>query len=99
MHHAYIDKFAYQDSPVHRLDCRVKLIAVLIFTALVISLPKTSVAVLTCYAVGPFVLLVVGKVPLRFVCKHILVTSVFILVLAGSCIFYDRQPIAKPCTQ
>ena len=31
MHHAYIDKFAYQDSPIHRLDSRVKFIVLLAF--------------------------------------------------------------------
>ena len=90
MHHAHIDKFAYQDSPVHRLDSRVKFIAVLIFTALVVSLPRTSISILACYAVGPFTILVLGKVPLRFVFKHILLVSPFVLILALSCPLYDR---------
>jgi cobalt/nickel transport system permease protein len=93
MHHAYIDKFAYQDSFFHRLDARVKLIVVLIFTALVIALPRTSPAVLACYAVGPFAVLVWAGVPLRFVFKHILVISPFVLILALSCPLYDRAPV------
>lgn len=92
MHHAHIDKFAYQDSPVHRLDSRIKFIIVLIFTAVVISLPKTSPAILTCYAVGPFAILVLAKIPIRFALKHILVVSPFVLVLALSCPLYDRTP-------
>lgn len=94
MHHAYIDKFAYQDSPVHRLDARVKFIAAVIFTAVVISLPRTSFAVLFCYAVGPFAVLVLGRIPLKFVFKHILIVSPFVLILALSCPFYDRTPVA-----
>jgi len=93
MHHAYIDKFAYQDSPVHRLDSRVKFIVVLIFTAVVISLPRASLSILVCYAVGPFAVLVLGKIPLRFVFKHILIVSPFILVLALSCPLYDKTPV------
>ena len=50
MHHAHIDKFAYGDSPIHRLDSRVKFLAVIVFTAAVISLPRTAVSVLFCYA-------------------------------------------------
>ena len=93
MHHAYIDKFAYQDSPIHRLDSRIKFIVVLIFTAVVISLPRTSPFILACYAVGPFTMLVLGKIPLKFVFKHILLISPFVLVLALSCPLYDKRPL------
>jgi len=93
MHHAHIDKFAYQDSPVHRLDSRIKFIAVLIFTAVVISLPRTSISILACYAIGPFAILVLGRIPMTFVFKHILVVSPFVLVLALSTPFYDRTPV------
>jgi cobalt/nickel transport system permease protein len=92
MHHAHIDKFAYQDSCVHRLDSRIKFIIVLIFTAVVISLPPTSPSILACYAVGPFTILVLGRIPIRFALKHILVVSPFVLVLALSCPLYDSTP-------
>ena len=93
MHHSYIDKFAYQDSPLHRLDGRVKFLVVLVFTAVVISLPRTSVSILFCFAVGPFAMLVIGRVPLRFAFKHVLLVSPFILVLAVTFPFYDRTPV------
>jgi len=92
MHHAHIDKFAYQDSCIHRLDSRIKFIAVLVFTAVVISLPLTSPSILTCYAVGPFAILVLGRIPIRFALKHILMVSPFVLVLALSCPLYDKTP-------
>jgi cobalt/nickel transport system permease protein len=91
MHHAYIDKFAYQDSPVHRLDARVKFIITVVFTAVVISMPRTSVSILFCYAIGPFTVLVLGGIPLRFAFKHILLVSPFVLVLALTGPFYDRS--------
>jgi len=93
MHHAHIDKFAYQDSPVHRLDSRVKFIAAIVFTAVVISLPRTSFSILACYAVGPFAVLVLAKIPLRFAIKHILMISPFVLVLALTCPLYDKTPV------
>jgi len=92
MHHAHIDKFAYQDSCVHRLDSRIKFIIVLIFTAVVISLPVTSPSILACYAIGPFTILVMGRIPIRFALKHILVVSPFVLILALSCPLYDKTP-------
>jgi len=93
MHHAHIDKFAYQDSFIHRLDGRVKFIAVIVFTAVVISLPRTSFSILACYAVGPFAILVWAKIPLRFVFKQVLMVSPFVLVLALSCPLYDRTSV------
>jgi cobalt/nickel transport system permease protein len=94
MHHAHIDKFAYQDSCIHRLDSRVKFLVVLVFTAVVLSLPRSSLSILVCYAVGPFTILVLGRIPLRFAFKHILLVSPFILLLALSCPFYDRNPVS-----
>ena len=93
MHHAHIDKFAYQDSPIHRLDSRAKFIVLLIFTAVVVSLPRTSLSILFCYAVGPVAVLVLAKIPLRFVFKQILFVSPFVLVLALSCPLYDKTPV------
>jgi cobalt/nickel transport system permease protein len=93
MHHAHIDKFAYEDSAIHRLDSRVKFLVVLIFTAVVISLPRTSLSILACYAVGPFAVLVWAGIPLRFVFKQIVLVSPFVVVLALSCPLYDRAPL------
>ncbi|MGA2171985.1 MAG: cobalt ECF transporter T component CbiQ [Sedimentisphaerales bacterium] len=91
MHHAYIDKFAYQDSPIHRLDARVKFIVTVVFTAVVISLPRTSISILFCYAIGPFAVLALAGVPLRFAFKHILLVSPFVLVLALTSPLYDKR--------
>jgi len=93
MHHAHIDKFAYQDSPIHSLDSRIKFVIVFVFTVLVISLPKTSFIILICYAIWPFTILVLGKVPLRFAFKHILLVGPFVLVLALTCPVYDKSPL------
>lgn len=94
MHHAHIDKFAYQDSAIHRLDSRAKFLVVLVFTAIVISLPRTSLSILACYAVGPFAVLVWAGIPLKFVFKQIVLVSPFVVVLALSCPLYDRAPVA-----
>jgi cobalt/nickel transport system permease protein len=93
LHHAHIDKFAYQDSVIHRLDSRVKFVVLAVFTAVVISQPRESVVLLSVYAVGPFAVLVLGQIPLRFVFKQILLVSPFILVLALTCPFYDSTAV------
>jgi cobalt/nickel transport system permease protein len=93
MHHAQIDRFSYQASPIHALDARVKLVCVLIFSVFVISVPATSVSILACYAIGPFAVLVIAGVPIRFVGKHILVVSPFIAALAVGTLLYDKSPV------
>jgi len=94
MHHAHLDKFASHDAPIHRLHRSVKFIVVLIFTVVVISLSRTSPAILACYAVGPFTILVLGKIPLRFAIRQILIVSPFVLILALSSPLYDKTPVA-----
>jgi len=94
MHHAHIDKFAYLDSPIHRLDARVKLVATVVFTVFVLLLPRQGVSVLLCYAIWPFALLVLGNVPIRFVLRHILIVSPFIAVLALAMPFYSQAPVS-----
>jgi cobalt/nickel transport system permease protein len=70
----------------------VKFLVLLVFSIIVLSLPKTSFSILVCYAVGPFAILVIGKVPLSFAFKQVLLVSPFVLVLALTCPFYDREP-------
>lgn len=93
MHHTRIDYLACKDSPVHRLDSRTKLIAAIVFTVFVISQGRTAISMIVCYAVWPFALLVVGRVPLKFAFKQILIVSPFVAVLALSSLFYDRTAV------
>lgn len=92
MHHHYLDRFAYQDSPVHRLDPRAKTLAVLAYSAVLISLPRYAIPS-PGYVVFPFALLVMGGIPLRFVLKHTLIVSPFILFLVALSPVFDRTPV------
>ena len=92
MHHTHIDTLACGSSPVHKLDPRVKLLAVIAFSICVLSVKPTSISILFCWAIGPFALLVISQTPLKLVEKQILIVSPFILVLACSGIFYDKTP-------
>ena len=66
MHHHFIDRFAMGDSPVHRLDVRAKLAAVLGDTVVLISFGRYAVAELAPLAVLPLALLWFGRVPVWF---------------------------------
>ncbi|MHC4441135.1 MAG: cobalt ECF transporter T component CbiQ [Planctomycetota bacterium] len=91
MHHHYIDRFAYQDSLIHRLDPRAKIVAVLAYSIVLISLSKYVIPS-PGYLIFPFVLLVLGGIPLRFVAKHILMVSPFIFCLVIFSPVFDKSP-------
>ncbi len=87
MHHARIDRLAYHTSPIHRLESRTKLLSVIVFTIFVICQPPAAISIVVCYAVWPFAVLVIGRIPLKFVSKHILIVSPFMAVLAATTLF------------
>ena len=92
MHHHYIDRFAYQDSPVHRLDARAKVLAVMAYSAVLISLPRYVVPS-PWYLVFPFLLLVWGGIPLGFVAKHTLIVSPFIVCVVIFAPLFDDTSV------
>ncbi len=92
MHHHYIDRFAYQDSPIHRLDPRGKVLAVLFYSVVLISLPRYTLPS-PWYVLFPAVLLLWGRVPIGFVLKHTLMVSPFVFCLVLFSPVFDRTPI------
>jgi cobalt/nickel transport system permease protein len=83
MHHASVDAYAALESPLHRLDARVKLAAALAWTAAAVSEGRLEIAGLLPYLVPPLALLLVSGVPAVFVLKRVLVVSPFVLALAA----------------
>jgi cobalt/nickel transport system permease protein len=90
MHHHHIDRFAHLDSPVHRLDARAKLLAVLAYTVVLISFDRYAVAVLAPMALGPAAMLVLAGVPLWFALRRAAILSPFILTIAVLAPLVDR---------
>jgi cobalt/nickel transport system permease protein len=93
MHHAHIDRLSCQDSPIHRLDGRSKIIATLAYTACIVSLPANSVSILAPCLIGPFAILIIASIPLKFVIKQILIASPFIAVVAAASLFYRTEAV------
>jgi cobalt/nickel transport system permease protein len=92
MHHHFIDRFAMGDSPVHRLDARAKLLAVLAYTVVLISYDRYTVCDLAPLAVLPLALLWFARVPLWFALRRVLILSPFIMMLVLMSPLYDRVP-------
>jgi len=94
MHHHFIDHLAMGDSPVHRLDARAKLVALLAYTVVLISFDRYAVADLAPLAVLPLALLWFGRVPVGFALRRVVMLSPFILMLVLMSPIYDRAPHA-----
>jgi cobalt/nickel transport system permease protein len=91
MHHHFIDRFSLGDSPVHRLDARAKLVAVVGYMTVLISFDRYAVARLAPMSVLPLAMLWFGRVPVWFALRRVVVLSPFVLMLALAGPFYDRQ--------
>jgi len=72
-----LDRLSYQNTFVHRLDPRVKLIATLLFLFTVISFPKYEVVALFPFFLYPVLLMTLGEIPLLFIVKKVVLVSPF----------------------
>ncbi len=73
----WLDRLAYKNSLVHRLDPRAKLIATLLFLFTVISFSKYEVNALFPFFLFPLFLTTAGEIPLLFLLKKVLLVSPF----------------------
>ncbi len=85
-HHFYdigfLDTLAGQDTAVHRLDPRAKLITTVVFIATVVSFGKYEISALIPFVFYPVYLLAAGNLPLAYILRKILLVSPF-AVLVG----------------
>jgi len=91
MHHHFIDRFSLGDSPIHRLDARAKLAAVLAYSVVLIGFDRYATAALAPMAALPLAMLWFGGVPVRFALRRAAMLCPFLLMLALVCPIYDRS--------
>lgn len=73
----WLDRLASRDTPLRRIDPRVKLLTTLAFIVVVLSYGKYQLAPLMPLAVYPAVLIALGDVPLKFIARKLLIVSPF----------------------
>lgn len=89
-----LDELGRMDTPVHRLDARVKAVATLAFIGVVMSFPRYEISALTPFFLYPFALVSIGRIPARLILKKLLVAAPFALVIGIFNPLLDRQPLA-----
>jgi cobalt/nickel transport system permease protein len=92
MHHHFIDRFSLGDSPVHRLDARVKVVAVVAYMAVLISFDRYTILRLAPMSILPLAMFWFGRLPVWFALRRVAVLSPFVLMLAIAGPLYDHQP-------
>lgn len=88
-----LDRLAYLESPIHRLDPRAKLVTVAVFLACVISFGKYQVSALLPYTLFPIVLATAGGLPLGYLARRLLAVAPFALFIGAFNPLLDRQPL------
>ena len=78
----YLDTLSYQNTFVHRLDPRIKLVTTIVFIIMVVSFSKYELSKLIPFFLFPVFMGAVGDIQLKFILKKLLVVSPFVLFVA-----------------
>jgi len=89
----YLDTLSYQDTPIHRLDPRAKLIGTLAFIITVVSFTKYEITGLLPFFLFPVLLFALGDIPVKFILKKVLVVSPFAMCIGIFNPLLDRQAL------
>jgi cobalt/nickel transport system permease protein len=73
----YLESLSYQQTPLHRLDPRTKLLTTLAFIVAVVSFGKYEVTGLLPFAIYPVALIAVGNLPPGYLARKILLAAPF----------------------
>jgi cobalt/nickel transport system permease protein len=89
----YIDTLANQETPVHQLDPRAKLITTLVFIITVMSFKRYDLSGIIPFFVYPAVLIRAGNIPLGYLLKRILLVLPFVLFIGIMNPFLNQMPL------
>lgn len=87
-----LDRLALQDTPLHRLDPKAKVLATTLFLITLASFDRHEVSGLLSLALFPVVLATFGGVPLGLLGRKVLLAWPFVLLLGAFLPFLDTGP-------
>jgi len=90
-----MDELGRIDSPVHRLDARVKAVTTIAFIVTVMSFSRYEVSALMPFFLYPFVLMAAGNIPPGYILRKLLIASPFALAVGIFNPFLDRQVLVS----
>jgi cobalt/nickel transport system permease protein len=90
-----MDELGRMDSPIHRLDARVKALTTIAFIVIVMSFPRYEVSALIPFFLYPFALMATANIPPPCILRKLLIASPFALAVGILNPFFDRQIVAS----
>lgn len=90
-----LDRFALEDTPVHRIDPRIKVLTTLVFLVCVVSFGRYSVLALLPYALYPVALATRGRVPLPWLASRLVAAAPFALLIGMFNPLLDRAAVIE----
>ncbi len=88
-----MDEWGRLDTPLHRLDARVKTVTVLLFIVTVMSFPRYRIAELMPLFLFPFALIGIGKIPVSAILKKVVIAAPFALLVGMFNPLFDHQTV------
>jgi len=76
-----LDRLSTRETPVHRIDPRVKILTTLVFILAVVSFGKYEISGLMPFFLYPAVLIALADIPVRYILRKILFVSPFAIML------------------
>lgn len=90
-----MDRLSAQQTALHRLDPRAKLVTTLVFITVVISFPKYEISALVPFALYPLALAAMGNIPAVFLIKKLLWVSPFAILIGIFNPLLDREILVR----
>lgn len=91
----YMDTLAGQDTPVHRLDPRAKLLTTVVFIVAVVSFDKYEISAFIPFFIYPTILIAVGNLSPAYILKKVLVVLPFAFLIGIFNPVLDRGILIK----
>lgn len=91
----HLDQLAYQNTAVHRLDPRAKVVTTLVFIVCVVSFNKYELLGMLPFVLFPLALAIEGDLPLGFIAKRLLIVSPFAILIGLFNPLFDQTTVAQ----
>ncbi|MDA8123158.1 MAG: cobalt ECF transporter T component CbiQ [Deltaproteobacteria bacterium] len=89
-----LDRLSYQDTAVHRLDPRAKVIATMLFVVSVVSFPRYEVLSLFPFLLFPVLMSAIGDIPAGFIARKVVAISPFAVFVGMFNPLFDTSTVS-----
>ena len=90
-----LDSLSYNNTVIHRIDPRAKIIVTVAFIFVVVSVPKYALTSLVPFFFFPILMAYLAEIPVGFLLKKLLIVSPFALFIGIFNPFLDREVIMR----